>query len=63
MADSLQKLRSEADKVRQTVEQNVDTEKLKQRLDVSNFDVNAVIRGAQLTLVGGRLGTVALEFT
>ena len=31
----------------------VDTEKLKQLFDVSHFDFNAVIRGAQLTLVGG----------
>lgn len=31
----------------------VNNEKLKKELDVSNFDLNAVIRGMQLTLVGG----------
>lgn len=25
------------------------------KLDVSNFDLNAILRGAQLTLVGGTL--------
>lgn len=28
-------------------------EKLEEKLDVSHFDPNTVIRGAQLTLVGG----------
>jgi hypothetical protein len=28
-------------------------EKLKQQFDVTNFDVNAILRGAQLTVVGG----------
>ena len=32
---------------------HVDKEKLKKNLDVSNFDPNAVLRGMQLTLVGG----------
>lgn len=31
---------------------NIDKEKLKQKFDISNFDLNAVLRGAQLTLVG-----------
>lgn len=31
----------------------IDKDKLKKELDVSNFDPNAVLRGAQLTLVGG----------
>lgn len=31
----------------------VDKEKLKEAFDVSNFDINAIIRGVQLTLVGG----------
>jgi hypothetical protein len=30
-----------------------DKEKLKKAFDVSNFDINAVLRGVQLTLVGG----------
>lgn len=30
----------------------IDKEKLKQKLDVSHFDFNAILRGAQLTLVG-----------
>lgn len=31
----------------------LDKEKLKKAFDISNFDLNAVIRGIQLTLVGG----------
>jgi len=31
----------------------IDKEKLKQRFDMSHFGINAVIRGVQLTLVGG----------
>jgi hypothetical protein len=31
----------------------IDKEKLKRAFDVSHFDLNAVIRGIQLTLVGG----------
>ncbi|KAK0713783.1 hypothetical protein B0T26DRAFT_370925 [Lasiosphaeria miniovina] len=31
---------------------HIDREKLKQKLDTSHFDLNAVFRGAQLTLVG-----------
>lgn len=31
----------------------VDEEKIKKAFDLSHFDLNAVIRGAQLTLVGG----------
>lgn len=30
-----------------------DKEKLKKAFDVSHFDLNAILRGAQLTLVGG----------
>jgi hypothetical protein len=32
---------------------NIDKEKLKKAFDVSHFDINAVLRGVQLTLVGG----------
>lgn len=31
----------------------IDEEKLKKAFDISHFDLNAVLRGAQLTLVGG----------
>ena len=31
----------------------IDKEKLKKAFDVSHFDINAVLRGIQLTLVGG----------
>lgn len=31
----------------------IDKEKIKKAFDVSNFDFNAVLRGMQLTLVGG----------
>lgn len=34
---------------------HVDKEKLKKSFDLSHFDPNAVIRGAQLTLVGGKM--------
>jgi len=30
-------------------------EQLKEKLAVSNFDPNAILRGAQLTVVGGQL--------
>jgi hypothetical protein len=33
---------------------HVDKEKLKKTFDISHFDLNAVIRGIQLTLVAGR---------
>jgi hypothetical protein len=33
---------------------DIDKEKLKQKFDISNFDLNAVLRGTQLTLVGGK---------
>ena len=33
---------------------HLDKAKLKKQFDVSNFDLNAIIRGFQLTLVGGR---------
>jgi hypothetical protein len=32
----------------------IDKEMLKKAFDVSHFDLNAVIRGIQLTLVGGQ---------
>lgn len=31
----------------------LDKDKLKHKLDVSHFDFNAILRGAQLTMVGG----------
>ena len=31
----------------------LDKDKVKDAFDLSNFDINAVLRGAQLTLVGG----------
>jgi hypothetical protein len=50
-----ERLQDEADKVKRAVERNVDTNKLKEKFDVSHFDANAVLRGMQLTLVGGEL--------
>lgn len=50
---TVEKLQDEAEKLKEIVEQNVDTDKLKKQFDVSHFDPNAVLRGAQLTLVGG----------
>ncbi|PNY30014.1 Uncharacterized protein TCAP_00072 [Tolypocladium capitatum] len=46
------KLHGEADRLKRAIEQNVDTEKLREELDMSHFDLNAVLRGIQLTLVG-----------
>ena len=53
MGPSSEKLRNEAEQVKLAVEENIDVEKLKSKLDVSNFDPNAIFRGIQLTLVGG----------
>lgn len=47
-----------AEKLKRTAESTlnkVDKEKLKANFDTSNFNINAVIRGIQLTLVGGKL--------
>ncbi|KAI9150174.1 hypothetical protein HJFPF1_09929 [Paramyrothecium foliicola] len=49
---SADKLQAKAEQLKRTVEDNVDKEKLKERFDISHFDLNAVIRGMQLTLVG-----------
>jgi hypothetical protein len=35
---------------------HIDKEKLKKQFDISHFDINAVLRGVQLTLVGGTPG-------
>lgn len=40
-------------KLRVALEEAVDTDKLKAKFDVSNFGADAVLRGMQLTLVGG----------
>jgi hypothetical protein len=32
----------------------LDKVKLKKKFDISHFDLNAIIRGVQLTLVGGK---------
>lgn len=32
---------------------HIDKDKLKEHFDISHFDLNAIIRGIQLTLVGG----------
>lgn len=33
----------------------IDKEKLKKAFDISHFDINAILRGVQLTLVGGTM--------
>lgn len=38
--------------LKKVIEDNIDTEKLKSKFQVSHFDANAVLRGMQLTLVG-----------
>jgi hypothetical protein len=35
-------------------------EQLKKKLEVSNFDPNAILRGAQLTVVGGNIALLPL---
>jgi hypothetical protein len=45
-------IRAEAAQLKDSLKDNIDLDKLKKELDVSNFEPNAVIRGAQLTLVG-----------
>jgi hypothetical protein len=51
--DSGDKLHEQTEKLKQVVEDNIDKEKLKKAFDLSHFDLNAVLRGMQLTLVGG----------
>uniref|UniRef100_A0A8H7N3I5 Transmembrane protein UsgS n=1 Tax=Bionectria ochroleuca TaxID=29856 RepID=A0A8H7N3I5_BIOOC len=50
--DSGDKLHEQTEKLKQVVEDNIDKEKLKKAFDLSHFDLNAVLRGMQLTLVG-----------
>jgi len=38
-------------------------EQLKKKLEVSNFDPNAILRGAQLTVVGGMTSVLAAFHT
>lgn len=45
--------RKTADGLKQVLDHGVDAERLRAKFDVSHFDLNAMIRGAQLTLVGG----------
>lgn len=35
------------------LEEKLDKEELKKTFDISHFDFNAILRGVQLTLVGG----------
>ncbi|OAQ93149.1 transmembrane protein [Purpureocillium lilacinum] len=44
--------RKTADGLKQVLDHGVDAERLRAKFDVSHFDLNAMIRGAQLTLVG-----------
>ncbi|VUC34551.1 unnamed protein product [Clonostachys rosea] len=50
--DSGDKLHEQTEKLKKVVEDNIDKEKLKKAFDLSHFDLNAVLRGMQLTLVG-----------
>lgn len=40
---------------------HIDKAKLKKKFDLSHFDLNAILRGIQLTLVGGMLINQTLE--
>ena len=44
----------EAEKLKIAAEKHLDLDKLKLQFDISHFDLNAIFRGAQLTLVGGK---------
>jgi hypothetical protein len=44
---------TDADKMASNQRPPIDKEKLKKKFDISHFDLNAVIRGIQLTGVGG----------
>lgn len=59
----MDKLQIEKDKLKRVMGDNFDTEKLKAKFDTSNFDFNAVLRGMQLTLVGGMLSSVLKSTT
>lgn len=52
MAARERRPQSKAERVELPVD--IDKEKLKKAFDVSHFDINAVLRGAELTLVGGK---------
>lgn len=41
---------------------DIDKEKLKQAFDLSHFDINAILRGAELTLVGGSFAGLHLRY-
>lgn len=41
------------DKLEEKIEEKLDKEELKKAFDISHFDLNAILRGVQLTLVGG----------
>ena len=47
------KMESTSEKIQHKLEK-IDKEKLKQRFDLSHFGIDAIIRGMQLTLVGGQ---------
>lgn len=57
---AVEKVQDEAERLKKVIDQNVDTEMLKKQFDVSNFDPNAVLRGMQLTLVGGESVSVPI---
>lgn len=40
---------------------DIDKEKLKKAFDISHFNVNAILRGAELTLVGGACSGLILQ--
>ena len=53
MAGSAETLWDDSNKPKEPFEGTVDADKLKPKFDVSHFGANAVLRGMQLTLVGG----------
>jgi hypothetical protein len=52
MAAIHSELRDAGGQLKDTIPEATGLEKFKKELDISNFEPNAVIRGAQLTLVG-----------
>lgn len=55
MAEPLRGREHLQEDLKRVLDENVNKDKLKAKFDVSHFGANAVLRGMQLTLVGGRI--------
>lgn len=50
---NMDKLHDDVAQLKKKVEKKLDSEAVRERLDVSHFGPNAILRGIQLTFVGG----------